>query len=84
VDTWQLLDILSQVLIFIIGLSTILLLSCFKNKWGNVIGLLHQPFWYFTTLYHQQWGLFLMSLVYTVIFAVGIRQWFFVKIEIES
>lgn len=75
-DTWQIVDVVAQVLIFILGLSAVILVSCLKNKWGNVLGLIHQPFWYFTTLYNDQYGLFAMSLVYTVVWVVGIWQWF--------
>ncbi|MEK7072009.1 MAG: hypothetical protein AAB969_00405, partial [Patescibacteria group bacterium] len=69
----------SSLFIFFMGLGIILIISCLKNKWGNVIGLIHQPFWYFTTWYHGQWVLFLMSLVYTIIWSVGIWQWFYKK-----
>ena len=78
-NKWQLFDLISQVFIFFMGLGIILIISCLKNKWGNVIGLIHQPFWYFTTWYHGQWVLFLMSLVYTIIWSVGIWQWFYKK-----
>jgi hypothetical protein len=72
----HLLDIISQVLICFIGLSAIFMLSVYKNKWGNVVGLLQQPFWFYTTLYHGQWGLFFMSIAYAVVWCVGIYQWF--------
>lgn len=74
---WQRADLVSQAFILFFGLGAIFMISCLKNKWGNVIGLIHQPFWYFTTWYHGQWVLFLMSLVYTIIWSVGIWQWFY-------
>ncbi|MDO8669372.1 MAG: hypothetical protein Q7K65_03710 [Candidatus Buchananbacteria bacterium] len=76
-DIWQIVDLISQVGIFIFGLGAVFMLSCLKNKWGNVIGLAHQPFWYFTTLYHHQWTLFVMSIVYTGVWLLGIYKWFY-------
>ena len=72
-----LLDAISQIIIFVFGLTAIFLLSCLKNRWGNVVGLLTQPFWYITTWYHQQWGLFALSFVYTLVWCIGIYRWFF-------
>lgn len=58
-------DLISQVAIVILGTSSIILLAK-KNKWGFVLGLAAQPFWYITAFVNQQWGVFLVSFVYTL------------------
>ena len=69
------LDILAQTDAFIFGVTAIILVSR-KNKWGFVAGLLGQPGWLITTVVHQQWGIFLLSLVYTFSWTYGFYQWF--------
>ena len=55
-------DAISQVAILIFVAGAIILLAK-KSKWGFVVGLLSQPFWYITSFVHQQWGVF-FSLFY--------------------
>ena len=66
---------LSQVAIFGLGTSAIVLVAM-KNKWGFVIGIISQPFWFITSFINQQWGVFLVSIVYTLSWAFGIYEWF--------
>jgi hypothetical protein len=69
------LDIVCQVAISVLGLTALILVSK-KNKWGFVIGLASQPFWFFTTFVHEQWGIFALSVAYAIVWANGIRVWF--------
>ena len=46
------------------------------HRWGYIIGLLGQPFWFITTLNHKQWGIFILSAIYTLSYINGIRNWF--------
>ena len=71
-------DIISQVGVAIFGISAIILVSK-KNKWGFVLGLLSQPFWYITSFTNKQWGIFFLSIVYTGSWILGIYEWFFKK-----
>lgn len=68
-------DFISQVVILIFGVSAIVLVAK-KNRWGFVLGLLSQPFWFITAFLHQQWGIFLVSLVYSISWIFGIYEWF--------
>lgn len=70
------LDTIAQIGIAIFGITAIILVSK-KNKWGFVFGLLSQPFFFVTTLVNEQWGLFLLSIIYTFSWAFGIYEWFF-------
>ena len=68
-------DTISQIAIFIFGVSSIVLIAK-KNKWGFVLGSLAQPFWYITSFVNQQWGVFFVSFAYTASWILGIYEWF--------
>jgi len=69
-------DNISQIAIFILGVTSIILVAR-KNKWGFVFGLLAQPFWYITSFVNKQWGVFFVSIIYTFSWIYGIYEWFF-------
>ena len=69
------LDITSQIAIFVFGVTSLILITK-KNKWGFVIALFGQPFYFYTSYANKQWGLFLVTLVYTFIWAYGAYEWF--------
>jgi len=70
------LDTISQIGIFLFAVSALFLISR-KNKWGFVLGLLSQPFWYYTSYHHQQWGIFFLNFAYTGVWTYGFYQWWF-------
>ncbi len=70
------LDIIAQSGIIVFGLIAIVLVAK-KNKWGFVFGLLSQPFWLLTSFINQQWGVFILSIAYTVVWIYGIYEWFY-------
>ena len=71
----SLLDIISQIGIAILGISTIILLAK-KNKWGFVVGLASQPFWFITSYLNGQWGVFFLNIIYVLSYFFGIYEWF--------
>ena len=70
------LDTVSQVGIALLGVTSIALIAK-KNKWGFVLGLLSQPFWYITAYINKQWGIFFLNFIYTGTWVFGIYEWFF-------
>src|ERR1700740_2542202 len=44
------------------------------SRWGFVIGLATQPFWFYTSFRHRQWGIFIASIFYTFGWAMGIYR----------
>lgn len=72
------LDAISQIGIFTLGVSSIILIGR-KNRWGFVLALLSQPFWFYTAYAHQQWGVFGANIIYTASWLYGFYQWFFKK-----
>ena len=65
---------LCQVMIFVLGAVAVTLLSC-KNKWLHwlsfVVLLCSEPFWFWTTIVHCQWGMLLLSCLYTIMLVRG-------------
>lgn len=68
-------DTISQIFIFVFGVSAVLLLAR-KNKWWFVMWLVVQPFRYITSYINWQWGIFFVSIVYTISWGYGIYEWF--------
>lgn len=63
--------------------TAIIVLSCTSNaiqaskkyyRWSFIVGLLSQPFWIYSTWQAQQWGMFFVSLWFTMNFIRGIRN----------
>jgi len=71
-------DTISQFVIFFTGVAAIFLVAR-RNKWGFVLGLIGQPFWFITTYLHGQWGLFFLNFAYAFVWGYGIYEWFFKK-----
>ncbi|HYH36566.1 MAG TPA: nicotinamide mononucleotide transporter [Candidatus Saccharimonadales bacterium] len=69
-------DGVSQVGLIIFGLAAIILIAK-KNKWGFVIGLLSEPFFFATSYINKQWGLFILTIAYTFTWVFGIYEWFY-------
>lgn len=44
------------------------------NRWGFVIGLAAQPFWFIATWRARQWGMFANTFIYTAALLVGLRN----------
>jgi len=70
------LDTAAQVAIVILGTSSIILVAR-KNKWGFVLGLLAQPFWFITSYLNQQWGVFFVAIIYSISWSYGVYEWFY-------
>lgn len=76
-------DYICQIAILIGGTLTMFLLAQ-KNKWmrwGYIIGLVQESFWFYTTVYHHQWGVFLLCFVYTFCFLLGIYNYWIREIK---
>jgi nicotinamide riboside transporter PnuC len=72
------IDTIIQIAIFIFSALAIILVAR-KNKWGFVIGLLSQPFWFITSYQNKHWGIFFVSIIYTFSWVYGIYEWFYNK-----
>lgn len=48
-------------------------------KYACLLGMASQPAWFYTTLVHEQWGIFVLSLFYTYAWWQGIRRHWLAK-----
>lgn len=74
---------IQQIGIILFGCSAIWLVSRTENwkKWGYIVGLLSQPFWFWTAIENSQWGIFLVSLFYTYSWCQGIWNYWIIPIK---
>lgn len=45
------------------------------SRWGYILGLLGQPFWFYETYTNDQWGLFALTVFYTYSWCQGIYNY---------
>ena len=69
-STW--LEFVSQAAIFMGPVGAILLGN--GSRWGFVLGLAAQPFWFYTSFRHRQWGIFIASIFYALGWAIGVYR----------
>ena len=69
-------DIICQICITLFGCSAAWLVGRKEDwrKWGFVLGLASQPFWMWTAIAHEQWGILALSVWYTYAWAQGVRN----------
>lgn len=71
------LGVIAQAGIVAFGMSAIFLVNDPRDevrRWGPVMGLASQPFWFYTTAVNEQWGIFACSVVYTWSWWRGFRS----------
>ena len=66
------LELASQSAIFMGPVGVMLLGS--GSRWGFVIGLATQPFWFYTSFRHRQWGIFIASIFYAFGWSMGVYR----------
>lgn len=70
---------MTQYCIFILGILTSFLVNDPRVKWrrwGCVVGLIGQPFWIYSAIVAHQWGIFALSIFYTMMWWRGVyHQW---------
>lgn len=65
---------LSQASIAVFGVTAVALsqsLSPAARKWASVFGLVGQPFWFYSAAVSQQWGIFVLCILYSIVWAKG-------------
>jgi hypothetical protein len=73
--TTPLFDLIIQFLIGLLGVAAIYM-STGRNpraqRWAAFVGLCGQPFWIVFSLQAQAWGLLVLSVVYSAVYARGV------------
>ncbi len=67
---------LCQFALVLLGALTIYLLSSGGKliRWGFIVGLLSEPFWFYTVIQNRQWGMALLTVWYTIMYIRGIYK----------
>ena len=75
------LGVISQIGVMVFGASAIWFVGRKEEwrRWGYILGLLGQPFWYYTTITNEQWGIFLMTIFYTYSWCQGVYNFWIKK-----
>jgi len=69
-------DLIIQTLIAVLGITAVWFSQsrrAERRKYACIFGLLGQPLWFYTTWSAGQWGIFALSLVYTVAWFKGLH-----------
>lgn len=74
------IDLVLNGVLAVTGL-TALTLVVMKNRWGNVVGLISQPFWFIVAWRTKSFGICILSIAYTIVWIVGIYMWFLKRRE---
>lgn len=75
------IGVISQILIFVLGGAAMYLLSRTDSirRWGFILGLCGQPFWFYTQIVAENWGVVALSCVYTFAWCNGIYNYWIKK-----
>lgn len=52
------------------------------HKYACLVGIIGQPFWMLATYKSEQWGMFVLTICYTIAWIVGIINYWFKRGEI--
>lgn len=64
-------DLIAQLAILVLGPTAIVLANTQWRKAAPVVGLMSQPFWFWTTIAHHQWPVLATCFIYTGAWAFG-------------
>lgn len=70
----------------LLGVLSVLAVACTQanypiHKWAPIFGILSQPFWLYSTWTAGLYGIFLLSVLYTLIWAYGCWKYWIKKEE---
>lgn len=66
-----------QVGIAIFGVSAVFLVNQRERRvrrWGPICGMIGQPFWIWSSIAAEQWGILALTVLYTYSWGCGIRN----------
>lgn len=77
------MEIICQIWIVCCGATAIWFVGRLERwkRWGYIFGLLSTPAWFYTTIKHEQWGIFILAFFYTYAWIQGIYNYWVKKNE---
>jgi hypothetical protein len=75
------MEYIPQIMILLCGCSAVWIVGRKEKwrRWGYILGLIGQPFWFIETLRNEQYGIFLMCLWYTYAWGQGVYNYWIKK-----
>ena len=75
------IELINQIMLVTLGPTVIWFLAQKKPwmRWGYILGLCSEPFWLGTSIINRQWGLFILTIVYTVCYCIGVYNYWIKK-----
>jgi hypothetical protein len=73
---------IAQIFIIIFGVTAAWLTQQNNEnlkKYACIFGVLSQPFWFYSAWQSQQWGVFGLSFVYSVVWLLGLKNYWLTK-----
>jgi hypothetical protein len=46
-----------------------------RKKYACIFGLISQPFWFYSAIESDQWGICLLSIIYTLVWLIGFKNY---------
>jgi hypothetical protein len=67
---------LCQVGIMLLGCPAVVLIGYREKwaRWGFLLGLSSQPFWIYESITHKQWGILIVTILYTWAWGLGVYK----------
>lgn len=78
---------IDQIAILVLGVGAVYLSQDPKPKvsrWAGILGLVSQPFWFYSSYTTESWGIFLASFLYTYCWGRGVYYNWIKKNEIPT
>ncbi len=82
----EFIDSIAQIVEMILDVISIILVNSTGKyqKFGPVVGLSAQPAWFFTTVYHGQWAIFVLSIIYSIAWGNGVMNFWIKKRSLKK
>ena len=68
---------IEQILIAFTGVTAIWLTQQHRDSWKKyacLFGICGQPFWFYSAIQAEQWGIFVLSIFYTYSWCLGVKN----------
>jgi hypothetical protein len=72
------ISVIRQVGLGLFGVPAVLLAmdpAWSRRRWAPIFGLAGQPFWFWSAISAEQWGIVLLSVLYTLSYIRGLRTY---------
>lgn len=63
---------IDQIAIVLLGIGSLYFYNNKNIVWGASLGLLAEPFWFYSAYTTEQWGIFVSACMYTCLFVYGL------------